>query len=188
MRVTALLAHPDDELMCAGTLARFDNVTLATLFVDERKPEWLACADILECDPLTFDINEDDFAWTRSTVRHIEPLLPPTDLWITHRADDANTSHGHIGRLARTLARKNDSSVWEIDQSLPGGITPVGPNLFVNTAGVHHRKTAAIRCYGSQLARYPGMAEAIESRDRLYGWEIGTEAAEGFTVHKAVWL
>lgn len=188
MRVTAVLAHPDDELMCAGTLARFSDTTLVTLFVDYRLPEWRASADALKCTPLPFTLDEDDFAWTRATVSALEPKLPATDLWITHRADDANTSHGHIGRVVRTLARKNRASVWEIDQSLPGGIAPTAPNLFVNITAQQDAKRTAVAAYVSQLDRYPGMDQAIVHRDRLYGWEIGTEAAEGFTVHKAVIL
>lgn len=187
MNVTALLAHPDDELMCAGTLARF-GATVVTLFVDERQAEWRQSCAALGCKAEPWLLPEDEFTWDRWHVRHIEPTLPETDLWITHRADDANTSHGHIGRLARTLARKNHASVWEIDQSLPGGIVPGSPNLFVNITDQQTAKAKAIEAYPSQTARYPGMREAIQHRDALYGWQIGVEAAEGFTVHKAVWL
>jgi hypothetical protein len=49
--------------------------------------------------------------------------------------------------------------------------------------------------YGSQekyllleLEVPAGLAGAIAQRDRLYGWQIGTDAAEGFTVRKAVVL
>jgi LmbE family N-acetylglucosaminyl deacetylase len=191
VNVTAVLAHPDDELMCAGTLARLaahHDVTLATLFVDEREPEWGTCADILGVKALSVAAgDEDDFVWSRRTVRTLEPQLPETDLWITHRAEDANTSHGHIGRTVRTLARKNRSSVWEIDQSLPGGIAPGAPNLYVNITDWQWDRDVAIGCYPSQLARYPGFAEAIKARSSAYGWQIGVTAAECFTVHKAVW-
>jgi LmbE family N-acetylglucosaminyl deacetylase len=185
VNVTALLAHPDDELMCAGTLARFGG-TVVTLFVDDRWSEWKVACAALGCETLALREDEDDFAWTRRTVSSLEPLMPATDLWITHRADDANTSHAHIGRLARTLARKNHASVWEIDQSLPGGIAPGTPNLYVDITDQTDAKHHAIQSYPSQLHRYPGMAEAIEHRDRLYGWQIGVVAAEGFTVHKAI--
>ncbi len=187
MNVTAVLAHPDDELMCAGTLARFENVTLVTLFVDGRRNEWLACAKELGYTAVVGNLDEDTFAWTRLAVRQLEPQLPNTDLWITHHADDANTSHGHIAKMVRTFARKNRASVWECDQSLPGGISPTVPNLYVNISEQQAEKRAAVNCYQSQLVRYPGMEEAIEHRDRLNGWQIGVEAAEAFTIHKAVW-
>ncbi len=192
MNVTVLLAHPDDELMCAGTMARLatrHHVTLMTLFVDEeRRAEWNQVASILGAEPHSPWLDEDQFVWSRWVVRNFETLVPATDLWITHRAEDANTSHGHAARLCQTLARKNRSSVWEIDQSLPGGIVGAAPNLFVDVSDFYWRKEQAIDAYKSQHERYPGWAEAIENRDRVYGWEIGTQFAEGFTVHKAVWL
>lgn len=191
MNVTAVLAHPDDELMCAGTLARFaldHAVTLVTLFVDERAAEWEAAAVELGIKTSWVSRDEDDFIWSRRTVSELEPHMPKTDLWITHRADDANTSHGHIGKTVRTFARKNRSSVWECDQTLPGGIVAGAPNLYVDITGQRTQKLGAVQCYGTQLARYPGLAAAIDARDRTNGWQIGTTAAEAFTVHKAVWL
>jgi LmbE family N-acetylglucosaminyl deacetylase len=194
VRVTALLAHPDDELMCAGTLARLVNegneVTMVTLVVDGmRRPEWELVCKTLGVTPWAhWRGEEDEFVWSRRTVRQIEPILPETDLWITHRADDANTSHGHIGRLCQTFARKNKASIWEIDQSLPGGIVGAAPNLFVNVTDDYWRKERSFDAYESQHSRYPGWWEAIENRDRVYGWEIGVPFAEGFTVRKGVWL
>ncbi len=112
MNVLALLAHPDDELMCAGTLARLvaegNPVQLLTLFMDERQAEWEACAKTLGIKAGWWSqgaIPEDDFVWSRRTVRTVEQIVPTCDLLISHRAEDSNTSHAHIGRIARTLAR-----------------------------------------------------------------------------------
>ncbi len=204
MKVTALLAHPDDELMCAGTLARFVNrgheVRLVTAFFSdygpdgtkqglraERLGELDACSDVLgvklvaECIP-----DESDFVWSQPWVQRFEPLIGAPDLLICHRAEDANTSHGHLARVAATLARKNRMSVWEVDQVMPGGIVGVAPNLFVDITGQVETKALAVKCYRSQLARYPGLAEAYAHRDALYGWQTGVTAAEGFTVARAV--
>jgi LmbE family N-acetylglucosaminyl deacetylase len=109
-----------------------------------------------------------------------------TDLLISHRADDANTSHHFLGRMARTLARKNNFTLWELDQALPGGITDTSPNLFVDISPYIAIKREAVACYASQLKRYPGMDDAIEARDRLYGWQIGAEYAEGFGAVKTI--
>lgn len=196
--VTAVLAHPDDELMCAGTLARFvregNDVTVVTMFMDERLDEWRECTAIIGCNALSmWWENEDDFIWSRRTVRKLEKQLElhnhvPTDLWITHRANDANTSHGHIARIVQTLARKNKSSVWEIDQVIPGGIVDSAPNHYVNTSSHLVSKARAVEAYKSQLLRYPGLETAIANRDALYGWQIGSKAAEGFNIHKSVLL
>lgn len=197
MRVAVLLAHPDDELMCAGTLVRFvdrgDRVQLLTLFMDDRLPEWEACTKTLAVNAAWWaqaDETEPDFVWSRRTVETLEPLTGAFDLLITHRAEDPNTSHGHIGRVGRTLARKNRADLWELDQTMPGGINPdaPGPNHFVDITGQLVTKRDAIRCYASQIVRYPGLERALEARDRMYGWEIGTATAEAFRVVKSVWL
>lgn len=210
MSVTALVAHPDDELMCAGTLARFvDNGERARLIVcffsdfgpdhqkqglvSERTHELEQSAKALgvELDPL-LEPDEASFAWSQGWVQHFERIVAeqPPDLLISHRVADPNHSHSYLGRVARTLSRKNRWTLWEMDQSLPGGLEPDAPgaNLLVDITAQIGAKTNAVGAYASQRERYPGMGEAIRHRDALNGWQIGTDYAEAFRVHKAVWL
>lgn len=206
MKVVALVAHPDDELMCAGTLARLvteghDVELVVGFFSDfgpdgqkqgltaERLVELAASSEAIGCTlrPLVFP-DETDFAWSQRWVQRIEPHVGKPDLLISHRVEDCNTSHGHLGRVARTIARKNTTSLWEMDQTIPGGLTAQAPNMLVNISHHTEAKAEAVAAYRSQLERYPGMAEAIDHRDRLLGWELGVTAAEGFTVHRAAWL
>lgn len=203
--VTALLAHPDDELMCAGTLARFASagarVTLLVGFIEDWGPdgeqrgwvtrfeEFSASAAAIGAAPYVgsgADTPESTFCWNQPWVQNFERLLPPTDLLISHRVNDANTSHAALGQIARTLARKNRMDLWEIDQSIPGGLTDQAPNLLVDITDYIDQKNDAIYAYQSQLARYPGMDKAIAHRDALNGWHIGTQAAEGFTVVRSI--
>jgi LmbE family N-acetylglucosaminyl deacetylase len=209
VNVTALLAHPDDELMCAGTLARFvaegHTVNLGICFFsdfgpdhqiqgrrDERLGELVACAQALGVTGLRFfDFPEPEFVWSQPQMQMIEKGFEsagPTDLLISHRVADANTSHSHLGRVARTLARKNRMSLWEVDAAMPGGIEPDAspPNHFVDISGYWSEKRLAVESYRSQLDRYPGLEAAIEHRDLLYGWMIGTEQAEGFRIVRSV--
>lgn len=212
MNVTALLAHPDDELMCAGTLARFiaegHRVRLIIGFFsdfgadhekqglrDERMRELQDSARALgvelvaDCHPV-----EASFSWSQSWVQHFETLVQavPTDLLISHRPMDPNSSHGHLGRVARTLARKNVMDLWECDQPLPGGIEPdaPAPNHFVDITDFWDKKERAIHAYKSQLERYPGLANALWHRDCMYGWMISMEQyavkAEAFRIVKSV--
>lgn len=205
MRVCALLAHPDDELTCAGTLARFvaegHRVRLVTAFFSdfgpdgrkqgrraERLGELEACAKTLGVDLVAECIeDESDFAWSQQWVQRLEPLIGQPDLLICHRAEDANTSHGHLGRVAATIARRNRMSVLEVDQVMPGGLVGVAPNLYVDISAHRQVKAEAVRCYRSQLTRYPGLADALAARDATYGWQVGVTAAEGFTVRRALW-
>jgi LmbE family N-acetylglucosaminyl deacetylase len=199
VNVTALLAHPDDELICAGTLARFveegHRVSLLTMFMDEREAEWRACAQALGVTVDFISGLVDDFAWTRRWVLEVEPrvLASAPALLISHRAEDPNTTHGHLGRIALTITRRNRFDLWEMDQTVPGGIDPDAPppNHFVDITSQIDRKREAISRYPSQLDRYPGWADALTARDRLYGWQVRMTAeptyAEGFRIVKSVW-
>lgn len=208
MNVTALVAHPDDELMCAGTLARFvgegHRVRLVVGFfsdygpagekqglVEERTAELELSAKVLGVDLVAvLEPDEASFVWSQPWVQRFERIVVeyPPDLLISHRVADPNSSHGHLGRVARTLARKNRMDLWELDQALPGGLEPdaPAPNHLVNISEFVDQKEEAVGAYRSQLARYPGMGGAIEARDRMYGWMMGVRAAEAFRVVKSV--
>lgn len=203
VKVTALVAHPDDELMCAGTLARYvaegHDVSLVVGFFSdfgpdgkkqglagERLGELAASAAAIGCELVGHpEANEADFVWSQRWVQHFDRLVD-ADLLISHRVNDANTSHSHLGQVARTLARKNRRDLWEMDKALPGGCVDQAPTFFVDITGQMEAKAAAVAAYRSQEARYPGLSGALEARDRLYGWEIGAGRAEGFTVVKGV--
>lgn len=212
MNVTALVAHPDDELMCAGTLARMvaegHRVRLVVGFfsdfgptgekqglVEERTGELELSAKILGVDLEAVLVpDEASFVWSQPWVQHFERIVGeyPPDLLISHRTVDPNTSHGHLGRVARTLARKNRMDLWELDQALPGGLDPdaPGPNHLVDITGFIDQKEEVVSAYSSQLIRYPGMAAAIEARDRMYGWMLDMSStacyAEAFRIVKSV--
>jgi len=190
VNVVCLVAHPDDELMCAGTLARFaaegNRVRLFVLFTDERQDELEACAKTLGVELHVFARDEARFGWCQEEVRWLEPQIGPCDLLISHRVQDNNSSHAPIGQIARTLARKNRMDLWELDQCIPGGFDPDAryPNHFVDITVYAKTKWAAIDCYASQLERYPGLEGVLHARDQLYGWQaFGPDAyAEGFRV------
>jgi len=204
--VVALVAHADDELPCAGTLARFvdesHNVLLVVGFCsdfapdgvreglrDERTAELAASVAAIGCDvvPVMLD-DEADFCWSQRWVQVFERHVGKPDMLISHRPGDHNTSHGHFGRIAETIARKNRTTLWQMDHAIPGGLTTQAPNLLVNITAQQPRKRDAIDAYRSQLDKYAGMRDAIEARDQLYGQACGVTTAEGFTVAKAVWL
>jgi LmbE family N-acetylglucosaminyl deacetylase len=199
VNVVALLAHPDDELFCAGTLARYASegadVTVVTVFTDEdREPELLASVNALGVRADWYALDEYAFGWAKSWVERIEPLvtLRRPDLLISHRVEDPNHSHAYLGRIARTLTRRNAWTLFELDQTLTGGLEPdsPAPNLLVDITATVERKRAAIRCYPSQCKRYPGLERALLARDEANGWQLRmTKApsyAEAFRIHKAV--
>lgn len=200
--------------MCAGTLARFvDNGERVRLIVGffsdfgpdhqrqglraERRDELEQAAKALGVELVPFlEHDEDSFSWSQRWVQTFEAIVSedPPDVLISHRVADPNHSHSNLGRVARTLSRKNRWTLWEMDQSLPGGIEPdaPSPNLLVDITDQIGQKRSAVVAYASQLERYPGMGDAIAWRDRLNGWQLhmseGFHYAEAFRVHKAVWI
>jgi LmbE family N-acetylglucosaminyl deacetylase len=196
MNVLAVVAHPDDELMAAGTLARLvdagHDVTVCICFDYEQRADEAAIATkIIGANPLlVLSPDEDDYRLSIGTVTAADQLLNDVDLLITHRMTDTNQSHHELARVMRAACRRNDCSVWTMDQAMPGGLDPTAPrpNHYVDISTQRHTKRRAVEAYASQTARYPGWLEAIEARDSLYGWQIGVEAAEGFIIEKSLWL
>ncbi len=200
MNVTALLAHPDDELMAAGTLAKFvdagDAVTLIIAFSDHRRHELHQSSETLGVRLMEFQADQFRFAWTQESVLHYEPLVSQTnpDLLISHRLHDNNTSHAPLAQTMRTRARKNRVALWEIDAAIPGGIEPECPanNLLVDIDDQMRRKYDAVDAYESVAMQYPGWRAALKARDTLNGYLLHMDAdvhyAEAFRIHKSVWL
>lgn len=209
MRVLALLAHPDDELACAGTLSRWahegHDVVLAIAHVDPRRRAELAAAcRILEVPVYGMGaLRDDDLSWSRASVIRVEQELEHAlrrwdgaepDLVLTHRETDENTSHGPIAQIARTLVRKNRTGLWECDTPIPGGLNPDGPatNCLVGIDGYQGRKNQACWAYASCVEKYgPAWVGAIRTRDKLNGWLLnmqreGSRFAEAFRVVKQV--
>ncbi len=212
MRVVAVVAHADDELTCAGTLRKFveqgHDVGLIIAYDSDinrtgrplgqtktRRAEAKACAETLGVAAyLLMRQSEDALRWDQVHVGALETMALPADLLITHRQTDTNQTHATLAQIVRTVARKNNASIWTMDLALPGGWDACArPNLLVDITAQAQTKATAIDCYGSQLKRYPGMKEAIQHRDAFYGWALDQEnrhvqQAEGFTIEKAVWL
>ena len=199
MHVVALLAHPDDEISCGGTLARFvddgHNVTLYTAFSDRRAHELHQSAKVLGVNLIERYAAQSTFAWNQDTVRlydaQIAALEP--DLLISHRVADNNTSHVPLARIIRTIARKNSTSLWEIDAAIPGGIETdsAANNHLVSIDDQVMRKYGALGCYESVLQNYPGIQDAFTHRDLHNGWLLQMSAephyAEAFRIIKSVW-
>jgi LmbE family N-acetylglucosaminyl deacetylase len=198
--VAALLAHPDDELMCAGTLAKFrdqgEQVALITAFSDrERTVALHEAAEILDVELIERFSSEWRFGWTQEAVRYYDAIvsdLAPTHL-IGHRKADGNTSHVPLAMVLRTIARKNRVALWEIDAALPGALEPEAPapNLLVGIDAQAERKYRAVERYRSVGAANPGWRRAIWRRDLYNGWLLNMAEeehfAEAFRIHKSVW-
>ena len=199
MNVTALLAHPDDELAAAGTLAKFvdagHSVTLIIAFSDRRGAELHKSSDILGVNLIEHVARQSQFVWNQETTVKYDGIVSQTnpDLLISHRINDNNSSHVPLAQIMRTIARKNNVGLWEMDAALPRGIeTDAKPNnLLIDIDAQTNRKYDAIMAYRSVIDQYPGLVDAFRHRDLHNGWLLYMEShphrAEAMRVVKAVW-
>jgi len=149
--VAAIVAHPDDEVLCCGaTLARFadDGATVRVLVlatglaargtVDPDRLVALrgdsaAAARILGTTPFEFrdfPDNRMDGVERLDVVREVEAFLRSSDVdtVITHHPGDINVDHGVVARAVMTAARPLPGStirdVWagEVPSSSEWGL------------------------------------------------------------------
>jgi len=214
-KVLVMIAHPDDELMCAGTIMKLQAGGCKVDMVVSCQPqqheydrvaEYKASLEVLGIDSSLMHIWDDpesDFAWTRDNIQPYDQLVQSLDpdLIITHRVRDSQQHHSHLANIAHSIARKNNVTVWEMEQAMPGGIEPdaPAPNFFVDVSRYWYVKKQIIEAYPSQAVKYPGWLEALEDRARVWGWmtnmnghdaTIGSRPrlVEAFRIQKQFWL
>ena len=212
MKVLVMLAHPDDELMCAGTLMKLMKEKDATVHVVvscrpqkshwDRETEFAASMKAMGITKYAlWDEDELDFAWTMDQVVpwDLAAYATQPDLIISHRPRDSQQHHAHLANIAHSVARKNNISLWEMEQTMPGGIEPdaPNPNLFVDVSDYWYVKADIINAYPSQARKYANWLEGIEHRAKAWGWmtnmngEAGWDTVryvEAFRIVKHFWL
>lgn len=209
-RVLAAVTHADDELACAGTLARFSSegakVKLAVANVPNlnsagkwmgrrakknRRAELQKSAASLGVGLEIVKVNDDQLTWHQSTVQKYDKIVNAfePDLIITQRVQDTHQAHSALAHVIRSVCRKNRIAIWEMDQPLPGGLEPDAPppNMLVNISAYTNQKEQAICHYQSQIDRYPDFYKAYVCRNLFLGWTMGVNSAEVFRVEKEVW-
>jgi N-acetylglucosamine malate deacetylase 1 len=118
------------------------------------------------------------------TLKLIEP-----DRIYTHWIRDSHQEHRIVCQAAISASRLNKCSVYMFEPIIPGGIVPYSfrKQVYVNLLDVHVKlKLESIQFHKSQIVKYPGLIEAIESRTKLRGFEIGTPFAETFELVKEI--
>ena len=155
------------------------------------------------CDDLEIFYDDRTLRRLCAVVRKVNPAIV-----LTHSPQDYMEDHMNTSRLAvtatfargmpnyRTLpSRKAMSSPVTLYHATPHGLCDglrrrVIPGAFVDTAGVHQRKRAALACHASQkewLDTTQGMDSYLAAMDNFSG-ELGTlsgkfQHAEGWRRH-----
>lgn len=205
MRVAAVVAHPDDEVLgCGGTLARLAEeghevrVVLPLRRCDPRGREhWeplvgafrRACAHLGAVPEVLPTLLEETRAETHPHELHdaILPWVEWADTVFTHWPGDANQVHRGVARAVevatRPFRRRRDVYLFEVPTSTEQGFMPsFSPTAYALLARAHaERKCEAMALYGTEEA--PGRRPAdLLRRMELRGAEAGAEYAEAFAV------
>ena len=182
MKPLYITAHYDDLEVCAGgTAARYGGTSAVLYPKDDKgtRAEALPAAGILGIDMLR---------WVH-TIRDerdiVEALtIPSFDTIIASSPWDTHPEHQQVASIARQVARKNNTNLWFMDHTIPGGYNNgPRPNHFVNIEDVFDTKYDAIEQY-KVLTEHD--IKAAMYRDRYYGFLRGVAAAEGFVVDHTI--
>lgn len=206
MKILAIGAHLDDiELGCGGALARavrsghcvrmiclsdsaytnYDGRVLRTR--EEAEREGTAAARALGCDDLeildfpTKDV-PDDSRVVEALDARISAYQP--DHIFTHWPFDTHQAHRGTA-LATIAAARRHNTILMYDPVFPAGRSFIGfrPQVYIDITDVISGKLESLRCHESQYRKYGDQwIEAVRSRARFRGYEMGTTFAEAFEV------
>lgn len=211
MKILAVGAHLDDpEIACGGVLARaraashpvkmlilsdssysnYDGTVLRT--TQQACQEGRAAASVLGIDDLqVLNFPTKDIPYHSTVVETIESHINEFDptVILTHWPFDTHQAHHHSA-LATLSAGRYRTSILMYEPMMPSGRSYVGfrPQIYVDISDFIDVKLEAMRAHASQLRKYGNAwIEAVESRCRLRGFEMGVRYAEAFEAARMEW-
>lgn len=206
-RILAIGAHLDDiEISAGGLLAdaasngarvkmlvltnsayvSFDGRVGRT--VEEALGEGRQAADILGAELEVLDFPTKDVPFDSSSIEAIDQRVSELkpDLVLTHWVHDTHPAHRNTG-LASMAACRYHNNIMMYEPMMPSGLSYQGFR-----GQIYHRisklalekKMAALQAHRSQYVKYGEeiWVDAVVSRGRHRGFEIGAEYAECFEV------
>lgn len=208
--VVAVGAHADDlELGCFGTLALFKErgaqVTLVVMtttpsidhlgnaYRTDGPTDVQAGARILGIDrAVTLAYRNNEIPYGVESIQELNRIFDErqADLILTHWVWDNQQDHQHTAKAVISAARHySNIMMFEPNPGRPAVSTvPFRPSIYVDISAFLDLKLRAIRAHRSEYERLGGdqFFHMWESRARLRGAEIRTEAAEAFEPIKLV--
>ena len=206
MKVLVVVAHPDDETLgCGGTIAKHtlsgDEVYCLILMeqltsrgiTEEQKDNSIRAAKVLGIKELFFDKFPDQqfdsvpFLNIVKSIEKVKEEVNPNTIY-THYEYDLNLDHRITFQACLTAFRPLPSVLvkevysFEIPSSTEWGSKTFTPNVFVDISETLDKKIEALKCYESELRKYPHprSIEAIRVLAKYRGYQSGLEMAETF--------
>jgi LmbE family N-acetylglucosaminyl deacetylase len=206
MRILAVVAHPDDEVLsCGGTLARLaqegHQVGVTILGVRHLQQEAEQAAKALGIGyiqaPTVLPDNRFDAVDLLYLVMGVEAVLTAVapEVVYTHHRDDLNLDHRLTCQAVLTATRPQpgcsvkDVYMGEVPSSTEWGFTyQFKPNVFVDITAQINRKIDAMAIYAGELRPppHPRSIELLPIRARQWGSVVGLLYAEPFELVRSV--
>jgi LmbE family N-acetylglucosaminyl deacetylase len=196
MRVLAIVAHPDDEVLgCGATLAKHaqagDEVRvliLGTGAMVALRVAAQAAAKILGYSVTvgTFPDQRFDSVDLLDVVRYVEMHVKQVqpEVVYTHAAGDLNVDHRVTHQATLTACRAlPGSSVKRLLTCEDNAAT-----VFVDVTDTWESKVKALECYSAEMRPYPHARSyvAVDAQAKLRGSQAGLVMAEAFTLVREV--
>jgi LmbE family N-acetylglucosaminyl deacetylase len=211
VKLFAIGAHLDDvEVACGGTIARvtthghtakilvlsdstyssYDGTVYRT--AEESLEEGAAAAAILGVKDLeVLHFPTKDVPFHSSVVEAVEQRLDghKPEVILTHWPFDTHQAHHNTG-LSTIAAGRYYTTILMYEPMMPAGRSHMAfrPQVYVDISDFIDTKLEALRAHRSQYRKYgDAWIEAVESRCRLRGFEMGTRYAEAFEAVRFEW-
>ena len=209
MKILVLTPHADDaEIGMGGTIAKFvaegHTVRIVCLIVpcesiegtsssemkSMRRKEAIRTAEILGAELEILDLDPYKFSFNREYTKIFDPIIreyKPNKVFSCWEYD-SHQDHKALANIVTVITRKNDASVYMYETMLPGGISShsFNPQMYVDISPYSELKRQTIETYQSVFADRDADIEAMMSRARFRGQQMGVQYAEAFEVIKEI--
>ena len=199
MKLLLIIAHPDDEISCAGTVEKLKKEKGTCKIVcftgnPIRNSELKESCKKLGATFETFNIKENELKIKihncyEKLVKIIRDFKP--EIIITQDPKDYHPHHRWVYNIAK-------EAVEFASHDKKGHTTPLflsmetnnlfhAPDIFVDISEEQKFRNELIKVYSSELQKEHKKnyyIEFCEAKSRLRGVQVGTEPAEAFIVNK----
>lgn len=204
LKIIAIGAHPDDiELACGGTIAKAIEKGHEVCMVivtgaaskdhhdnyirtdDEAREEQLHAARALGVtDVRILGFEDMCVPYSKELVSELDKIINTfqPDLTFTHFVFDTHQDHIRTAQATLSAARKqNTVMLYEPINPSGRGYVAFRPQVYFDISGTIDKKVASLKEHKSQYKKYGDTwIEALQSRAKFRGFEMGAEYAECF--------